>query len=99
MEVTRKTIRSKEWLKLRKRVDREAPFGQKDVALLEGAFGGSLYWPTGYGFGGGDFFFCGVGHSVDKLRYGVYRVYTYKRNCPTKGGIRNYWISELWTFR
>ena len=34
-----------------------------------------------------------------KLRYGQYRVYTHKTNCPTKGGIRNYWISELWTFR
>ena len=97
--LSKKTISCKEWLKLRKVIDMEDYFGKKDVALLEGAFGGSLYWPTGYGEGGGDFRFCGVRYAVDKLRYGQYRVYTHKTNCPTKGGLRNYWISELWTFR
>ena len=99
MEVSKKTISSKEWLKLRKVIDKEDYFGKKDVALLEEAFGGSLYWPTGYGEGAGEFHFCGVHYLVEKLRFGQYWVSTIKKNCPTRGGIRNYWIDELWTFR
>lgn len=97
IKVSRKGIDSKSWLKLRK-VARQGYFEQGDRALFEGYFGSIARWLS-YGDLGGTLCVCGVHYLVDKLRYGVYRVYTIKHNRPVRRGNRDRWKSELWTFR